>query len=233
MRRSERSFPVGSGGGSIRARTEVRRAASPCLVAVPSGQRPGARRTVCPGWVDTSVGYMSFCLCLTFADLGYRQALVGLTESRWLPLRHGITIPQPDVESSKGGTGCQRHRRGRAAERNPAERPPAGRSQPTNRKVPALARYDYLCVDDGAFEVNLPIGQAQPTTSCPTCGGDTTRRFTPPHTTRVPRNVAGLLDKTERSRHEPEVVSSLPRRPPHQRTPTAPSNPALRKLPRP
>ncbi len=83
------------------------------------------------------------------------------------------------------------------------------------------------------MEVELPIGTAAPTIACPSCSQEASRVFSPPLTNRVPRNVAGLLDKTERSRHEPDVVTSLPPRPPHKRQPMAPPNPALQRLPRP
>jgi hypothetical protein len=45
--------------------------------------------------------------------------------------------------------------------------------------------------------------------------------------------VVAAIDRTEKTRDEPEVVSSLPRRHPSKRTPIAPANPALRRLPRP
>jgi hypothetical protein len=79
----------------------------------------------------------------------------------------------------------------------------------------------------------MPIGQATDTVPCPRCHLEAVRVFSPPMTSRLARNVAGLLDHTEKSRYEPDVVTSLPRRPAHQRTPIAPLNPTLQRLPRP
>jgi hypothetical protein len=47
------------------------------------------------------------------------------------------------------------------------------------------------------------------------------------------RAVIATIDRTEKTREEPAVVSSLPARPRGRRTPMAPSNPALQRLPRP
>jgi hypothetical protein len=45
--------------------------------------------------------------------------------------------------------------------------------------------------------------------------------------------VVAAIDKAEKSRHEPEVVTSLPPAPAHKRTPVLPLTPTLRRLPRP
>jgi hypothetical protein len=49
----------------------------------------------------------------------------------------------------------------------------------------------------------------------------------------APRNLVRAIDATEKTRDEPQVVTSLPSRPAGRRAPAAPSNPALRRLPRP
>lgn len=96
-----------------------------------------------------------------------------------------------------------------------------------------MARYDYCCTEHGAVEVNLPMGQAANTVACPVCGGAAVRVFSAPMTATNHRNTMALIDHAERSRSEPDVVTSLPPRDPRKRTPMAPLNPALQRLPRP
>jgi putative FmdB family regulatory protein len=96
-----------------------------------------------------------------------------------------------------------------------------------------MSMYEYRCDQHGSFDLQTSMGDAQPRTACPECGLQVPRVFTAPMTSSTPRSVTSVLDRTEKSRYEPEVVSSLPRRPAHQRTPTAPANPALQRLPRP
>ena len=45
--------------------------------------------------------------------------------------------------------------------------------------------------------------------------------------------LVAALEREEKTRHEPDVVTSLPPAPAHMRTPVAPLTPTLRKLPRP
>jgi hypothetical protein len=54
-----------------------------------------------------------------------------------------------------------------------------------------------------------------------------------PFTATNSRAAMAVIDHTEKSRDEPEVVTTVPRRPLSQRTPMAPTNPALQRLPRP
>ena len=96
-----------------------------------------------------------------------------------------------------------------------------------------MARYEYYCDWHGRLEVSWPIGQAADTSPCPVCNEQAVRVFSVPMVSVAPRAVMAAIDRTEKSRDEPEVVSSLPRRDPHKRTPMAPTNPALRRLPRP
>jgi putative FmdB family regulatory protein len=96
-----------------------------------------------------------------------------------------------------------------------------------------VAIYEYRCKRDGAFEVMLPIGTAPPSVACPQCEHRAARVFSSPMMSLVPRPLAAALDHEEKSRHEPDVVTSLPRAPAHQRTPVAPLTPTLARLPRP
>lgn len=57
--------------------------------------------------------------------------------------------------------------------------------------------------------------------------------FSAPMLALADRRLVGALDRAEKSRDEPEVVTSLPSSG-HRRTQrSAPSNPALERLPRP
>ena len=93
--------------------------------------------------------------------------------------------------------------------------------------------YEYHCESDGAFERMLALGSAPSLLACPTCGHPSRRVFT----TAVPRTGrrsawTAAIDHADKSRHEPEVVTSLPGAPRAAR-PQTPLNPALYTLPRP
>jgi hypothetical protein len=77
------------------------------------------------------------------------------------------------------------------------------------------------------------MGRAPDKVPCPECDVEAPRVFSAPAISIGSRELVTAIDRTEKSRHEPEVVSSLPRRHPSQRTPMAPPNPALQRLPRP
>jgi hypothetical protein len=49
----------------------------------------------------------------------------------------------------------------------------------------------------------------------------------------APRQIVAAIDNTEKSRDEPEVVSTLPSHRARTRRPAAALNPALQRLPRP
>ena len=96
-----------------------------------------------------------------------------------------------------------------------------------------MVSYTYRCATHGEFDLDLPMGGATATTSCPVCDSDAVRVFTAPMTRRGPAHIVAAIDAAEKSRFEPEVVDSPPPRPAHRRTPMAPPNPAFKKLPRP
>lgn len=96
-----------------------------------------------------------------------------------------------------------------------------------------MARYEYRCVRHGAFEVTRPIGDAADPMRCPICDEEATRVFSPPMVALANKAIIAAIDRTEKSGHEPEVVSYVPPRRPSKRSPTASPNPALRRLPRP
>jgi putative FmdB family regulatory protein len=96
-----------------------------------------------------------------------------------------------------------------------------------------VAIYEYRCEVDGQFEVMRPIGTAPASIACPVCAGEAGRVFSSPMISLAPRALVAALDHEEKTRYEPDVVTSLPPAPAHQRTPVLPLTPTLRKLPRP
>ena len=96
-----------------------------------------------------------------------------------------------------------------------------------------MAIYEYRCERDGAFDVMLPIGTAPASIACPVCASEAGRVFSSPMLSLAPRALVAALDHEEKTRYEPDVVTSLPPRPAHERTPVLPLTPTLRRLPRP
>jgi putative FmdB family regulatory protein len=101
------------------------------------------------------------------------------------------------------------------------------------RKGIAVAIYEYRCDDDGAFDVTLPVGTAPEAITCPVCKTEASRVFSKPMLSSLPRALVAAVDHAEKSRTEPEVVTSLPRTGARKRTPVLPLTPTLRRLPRP
>ena len=73
-----------------------------------------------------------------------------------------------------------------------------------------MAIYEYRCERDGAFDVMLPIGTAPASIACPVCASEAGRVFSSPMLSLVPRALSAALDHEEKTRHEPDVVTSLP-----------------------
>ena len=97
-----------------------------------------------------------------------------------------------------------------------------------------MTLYEYRCRDHGLTSVSLPMGTAPTSIACPVCDAPTERVYSAPMLmTSKSRRLSSVIDRCERTRDEPGVVTSLPPRDPHKRTPMAPANPALRRLPRP
>jgi len=94
-----------------------------------------------------------------------------------------------------------------------------------------MATYEYRCDEDGGFEVTRALGTAPESVPCPACRSEARRVFSPPMLTSTPRALGAAIDHAEKSRYEPEVVTSLP--PSRKRTPVLPLTPTLRRLPRP
>ena len=92
--------------------------------------------------------------------------------------------------------------------------------------------YEYQCHSYGAFKIMRPLGKAPSKASCPSCGSRAQRMLATPMVLNGRRSsVFSAIDRAEKSRHEPEVVTSLPRS--GARRPQVRMTPELRKLPRP
>lgn len=96
-----------------------------------------------------------------------------------------------------------------------------------------MALYEYRCTRHGLFEATRAIGTAPASLACPDCGRSAVRVWSAPLLTRTPPGLVAAIDHAERTREAPDVVTSLPRRPPRERTPVLPLTPTLRRLPRP
>ena len=93
--------------------------------------------------------------------------------------------------------------------------------------------HDFRCPHHGKFELMLPMGAAS-SAPCPQCGADAARQVSAPSVVRSSRSQwFGAIERAEKSRHEPEVVSSVPSAGARTRIRQAPMTPALQRLPRP
>ena len=93
-----------------------------------------------------------------------------------------------------------------------------------------MAVYVYRCTEHGPTEVTLAMGTAHAAVPCPACGLQATRVFTAPRLSLGSPARRALIDRTERTRDEPDVVSAPP---PRAGASAVARNPALRRLPRP
>jgi len=92
--------------------------------------------------------------------------------------------------------------------------------------------YQYRCRRDGAVDLRWPMGSAPEHATCPLCEGSVVRSIGAPMLSLAPRARVAAIDRAEKSRDAPDVVSSLPPRPLGRRLPRA-TAPAQQRLPRP
>lgn len=94
--------------------------------------------------------------------------------------------------------------------------------------------YEYQCDEHDRFELRQPMGSASEHAACPCCGASARRMLSAP---RIVTHRHGAwkaaIDRADKSRYEPEVVSSLPTTGMRRSTPVLPLTPKLRGLPRP
>lgn len=95
-----------------------------------------------------------------------------------------------------------------------------------------MAIYEYRCDRDGLFDRTLPLGTAPESVVCAKCGGAARRVFSAPmYRSATRRAWTAAMDHADKSRFEPEVVSSLPPTGASRRA--VPLNPKWSGLPRP
>lgn len=94
-----------------------------------------------------------------------------------------------------------------------------------------MAIYEYRCDRDDVFEITCALGTAPPSAPCPECGTMSRRIISLPSVRcGARRGLYAAMDRADKSRFEPEVVSAPPRR---RRSNTIPLTPQLARLPRP
>ena len=91
----------------------------------------------------------------------------------------------------------------------------------------------YRCPEHGTAETSCVMGAATAAIACPACGTAAVRVFTAPRLSLGSPVRRALLERTERSREQPDVVSAPPPVPGTRRRADVPRNPALSRLPRP
>ena len=96
-----------------------------------------------------------------------------------------------------------------------------------------MAVYVYRCLQHGPFDITRAMGAATESMPCPSCGLPAPRVFTAPRLSLGSPVRRALIDRTERTRDEPDVVSAPPPRPGPGRRADVTRNPALSRLPRP
>ena len=97
-----------------------------------------------------------------------------------------------------------------------------------------MATYEYRCDQDGLFEVILPLGTAPAFAACAVCGSESRRVISAPMVRTRSRDAwTAAIEHAQKSRYEPEVVTSLPSTGARRPTQVIPLTPTLRGLPRP
>lgn len=91
--------------------------------------------------------------------------------------------------------------------------------------------YEYRCPECGDFEVLLGMGAATRESDCPACGSTARRLMSAPGLSRAGTAAARLIESTEATAAEPDVVTAIP--PGSRRAPRTTANPLHRGLPRP
>ena len=97
-----------------------------------------------------------------------------------------------------------------------------------------MTTYEYRCDSDGVLiEVRFPLGTAPESVTCERCGGEARRVFSKPMVVSSRRDLVGMIDRAEKTRTDPDVVTSLPSAGARKATPVLPLTPTLKRLPRP
>ncbi len=104
--------------------------------------------------------------------------------------------------------------------------------RPSHRTEKPMTLYEYTCHTHGAFESMHRLGEAPPDASCPVCGGTARRVISAPVVISARRAALfSAVERSEKSRHDPELVTSIPPSGAPRRQVSM--TPELWKLPRP
>jgi putative FmdB family regulatory protein len=96
-----------------------------------------------------------------------------------------------------------------------------------------VALYEFACPGCRPIEAYFPMGSAPESIDCPDCGGRASRVFSAPYLSVSGRAAFKLIDSTQRSAHEPQVIDGALAHNKWKRAPTISSHPLHLKLPRP
>lgn len=97
-----------------------------------------------------------------------------------------------------------------------------------------MAVYEYRCDQDGVFEIMRPLGTAPAAVACPVCNREAPRIVSAPMILSTGRSAwSSAIERAEKTRYEPEVVTSVPAAGAKRRTRVVPLTPTLAGLPRP
>ena len=96
-----------------------------------------------------------------------------------------------------------------------------------------IAVYVYRCPEHGPTETRCAMGAATAVVACPVCGAAAGRVFTAPRLSFGSPARRALIERTERTSEQPDVVAVPPPGPHAGRRADVVRNPALSRLPRP
>ncbi|MEZ5078011.1 MAG: zinc ribbon domain-containing protein [Solirubrobacterales bacterium] len=97
-----------------------------------------------------------------------------------------------------------------------------------------VTTYEYRCDGDGvSFDMEFALGTAPESVTCERCGGEARRVFSKPMLSSSRGDLRAMIEHAEKTRTDPDVVTSLPAASARKRTPVLPLTPTLKRLPRP
>lgn len=116
----------------------------------------------------------------------------------------------------------------------PAKGPPAPEGHPPrgSRRCD-ITVYVYRCPQHGPIETSVAMGSAPAVVVCLACGAVSARVFTAPRLSLGSPTRRALIERTERTSEQPDVVPAPPPVPDTRRRADVTRNPALSRLPRP
>lgn len=96
-----------------------------------------------------------------------------------------------------------------------------------------MPTYAFRCASGDHFDAHYPIADVPAHATCPSCNAPAQRVLTAPHLSRAGSSTYGLIERSERSAHEPAVVHGRPGGAPRTAGGGVTTNPLHQKLPRP